>query len=252
MSIKKSLSLLLVVAAPSVFAQVTTGRSEFKLADLQFVGSGRAGAQGSEIRPVWAPFVTGKWNTGHSTAFGFGLVYKQFGTSGSGGQVVKNNGAGDIAIIVAGTNNTPVGGPGTQTDLFIAGLQIDDDDANLVRSAHLTYVESAGQAHLFIPSFTLSKANILSGKGMALNLDLTESYNYFIPTAGSGPSAFSSDVALSTKVGPFGIEGDYTVPSPGSTYDYYFQATASLIKNTGLKVKYDRAHNVSATFSFRF
>ena len=245
MTIKKSSSLLLAFAASSAFAiqfpiSYNSGRSEFKLADMMFVGPGK-GNGGA----IWTPFAMGTWNGGHSTAVGFGLIYKQLGSSG--------NGAGDYSFIVGGANVTPVGGFGTQSDLFIAGMQIDDNGSGIVRSAHLTYAEGPGQTHLFIPSYTLSKGNVLGAKsGMAFDLDLTEAFNYVIRSSGSSPSIFTSDVALSTKFGAIGVEGDYTFPTQSSQYNYYLQATTSLLKNTGLKVKYDRAHDVTIALGFRF
>lgn len=245
MSIKSTSTILLVVATSSAFATATPppfnlGRSEFKLADMQFVGPGKGNGG-----PIWAPFAMGTWNGGNSTSVGFGLVYKQMGASGLG--------AGDYSFIVGGSNNTPSGGFGTQTDLFIAGMQFDDNGSGIVRSAHLTYGEGRGQSHVFIPSYTLSKGNILGAKsGIAFDIDLTESYNYVIPFGGSGASAFSSDIALSTKFGAINIEGDYMVPTQSSQYNYYLQATTSILKNTGIKVKYDRAHDLSVAFCFRF
>ena len=242
---KKLSSLLFVAAASSSFALqlpvlYNFGRSEFKLADMQFIGSGNGSG-----KPMWAPYAMGTWNGGHSVAVGAGLVFKQLGASGMG--------AGDYSFIVGGANVTPTGGFGTQSDLFIAGMQFDDAGTSVVRSAHLTYAEGPGQTHLFIPSYTLSKANIVGSKGgMSLDLDLTESYNYVVRSNGFSPSIFVSDIALSTKVGAIGIEGDYTVPTQSSQYNYYVQATTSIMKNTGLKVRYGRDHDVMIAFGFRF
>ena len=235
MNTKNALSILLAVAAPSVFAQINFGRSEFTLADASFVGPFRMDGKAN-----WAPFVMASWNDKRSNAMGLGVVYKTFGNGGGGKD--------DFSLIFSGSNNTPTGGTGTQTDLAIAGWQVDDNTANLIRSFHFTYVEGAGQVHAFVPSFTVAKNGLLGGHGLMLNGALTGSYVY----GSTGHSGYSSDASLSTMLGPITLEGDYTIPSPGNVYDYYVQATTSLIKQTALKVKYDKAHSILVTFGFRF
>ena len=242
MTTKNTLSILLAIAAPSVFAQINFGRSEFSLGDASFVGSYKA-----DGKAAWAPFVLASWNDKRSNAMGLGVAYKSFGMGG--------NGNGDFSLVFLGTNNTPVsqqaipfGASGTQTDLVIAGWQFDDNTANLVRSMHFTYVEGAGQTHVFVPSFTVTKNGLLGGKGLSLNGALTGSYVY----SSTGGSTWTSDANLSTMFGSITLEGDYTIPSSGNVHDYYVQATTSLVKQTALKVKYDKAHNVVVTFGFRF
>lgn len=234
MNIKKSLSLLLVVAAPTVFA-FDTGRSEFKLADLPFSGFKATGSMGD--RPVYVPFAWGAWNDGNSVRIGGGIAYKQFGTDG----------AGDFSLLFGLMNNTP----GSEGNLAIAGLQLDKDDASFVKTVRLTYVEGDSQDHLFAPSLTVERKNVVNLGGLKINADLTGSYNYFVANGGA-PSQFAADAGLSTMLGPIGIEGNYTFPSAGGTYDYYVQGMISLMKNTGIKVKYDRAHDITVLFAIRF